>query len=207
MLFEGLNMRVKFFSTSKADLNSVPVTDGQIVCTSDSNGMYYDVNGTRYKIQPADDVLYNLIDPSNVTSTGVTGSIDYNVNTGKLGTDLSLTATEYKSLEFIFYDHGFGTQFSAVLYGLEYGTGGLYTYNWCNTAMASYDVDSTQTMGRTEIFRETVYASVAVSADGTFNVTSKTNISETVSDGIVTMTEKDISADNRVALIKVIGRR
>lgn len=199
-------MIVKFFSTSKQDLSNVPVTPGQIVCTSDSNGMYYDVNGVRYKQQPADDVLYRLVPASSVNASGVTGVVDYTKDSGTLGQNLSLTATEYKSLEFVFYDNGFGTQFSSVLYGMEYGNG-LYTYNWCNKTIASYDTDSTQILGSNNIYRETVYATVTVTADGTFNVTSKTNITETVSDGVITMSEKDISGDNRLALILVIGRR
>ena len=197
---------VKFYSVSKSDLSQVDVVNGQIVCTSDSNGMYYDANNVRYKQQPADDVLYSLFSTDQVTSSGVT-SVDYTKDTGKLGTNLNLTATEYRSLEFVFYDNGFGTQFSATLHGLEYGNQGLHTYNWCSKAIASYDTDSTQIMGDPEIYRETVYATVTVSADGTFNVTSKTHITESVTNGIVTMTEKDVSGDNRVALIKVIGRR
>ena len=199
-------MKVKFFSTSRSDLENIDVVGGQIVCTSDTNGMYYDVNGNRYKQQPADDVLYSLFSTDQVTSSGVS-TVDYTKDTGKLGNNLTLTATEYKSLEFVFYDNGFGVQFSGTLHGLEYGNVGLHTYNWCNKVIASYDTDSTQIMGDPEIYRETVYATVTVSADGTFNVISKTHITESVSDGIVTMTEKDISEDNRVALIKVIGRR
>lgn len=200
-------MRVKFYSVSHSKLEQLPIVGGQLVATSDTNGFYYDSNGVRYRLKPADDVLYQLIDPSSVTSSGVIGSISYTQDTGKLGTDLQFTAVEYESLEFVFYERGSGTQFSTVLYGLPYGSDGLYTYNWCNRATASLDTDSTQTIGDNNIYRETVYATVVVTADGTFTVTSKTHITETVQDGIVTMTEKDISGDNRVALIKVIGRR
>ena len=144
-------MKVKFFSTSRSDLENVDVVGGQIVCTSDTNGMYYDVNGNRYKQQPADDVLYSLFSTEQVTSSGVS-VVDYTKDTGKLGNNLTLTATEYKSLEFVFYDNGFGVQFSGTLHGLEYGNVGLHTYNWCNRVIASYDTDSTQIMGNPEIW-------------------------------------------------------
>lgn len=200
-------MKLKLFSVAHNLLSSVPVVGGQIVCTDDVNGFYYDTGSKRNKLQPADEVLYSLVSKDSTTSSGVTGSISYTVDTGKLVGDMQMTATEFASLEFVFYERGSGTQFSAVLHGLPYGNDGLYTYNWCNKAMASLDVDTTQTIGDNNIYRETVYATVVLSADGTFNVTSKTHITETVQDGIVTMTEKDISKDNRVALLKVVGRR
>lgn len=200
-------MRVKFYSVSHSDLDSLPVVGGQLIATSDTNGFYYDANGVRYKLKPSDDVLYSLIDPESTNASGITGSVDYTKDTGKLGSNLQFTAVEYESLEFVFYERGTGTQFSAFLHGLPYGSDGLYTYNWCNRATASLDTDTTQTIGDNNIYRETVYASVVVTADGSFTVTAKTHITETVKDGIVTMTEKDISGDNRVALIKVIGRR
>lgn len=200
-------MKLKLFSVAHNLLSSVPIVGGQIVCTDDVNGFYYDTDSKRNKLQPADEVLYSLVSKDSTTSSGVTGSISYTVDTGKLASDMQMTATEFASLEFVFYERGSGTQFSAVLHGLPYGNDGLYTYNWCNKAMASLDVDTTQTIGDNNIYRETVYATVVLSADGTFNVTSKTHITETVQDGIVTMTEKDISEDNRVALLKVVGRR
>lgn len=200
-------MIVKFFSTLHSQLNSVPVVSGQILCTSDVNGFYYDANDVRYKVKPADDVLYSLVSSENVTPTGLVGTLDYTKDTGVLGDSLQLTATEYAELEFVFYDNGQGTQFSSKLRGLPYGSNGLYTYNWCNKCVAVLDTDSTQTVNNNNIYRESVYATVVVSADGTFNVTSKTRISETVQDGVVTITESDISSDNRVALLQVIGRR
>lgn len=199
--------KLKLFSVAHSLLNSIPVVAGQIVCTSDVNGFYYDFNSKRHKLQPADDVLYSLISKDNTTSTGVSGSISYTQDTGTLQGTTQLTACEYECLEFVFYERGSGTQFSAFLHGLPYGDDGLYTYNWCNKATCSLDVDTTQTVGDNNIYRETVYATVVLTADGTFTVTSKTHITETVQGGIVTMAEKDISEDNRVALIKVIGRR
>lgn len=199
-------MKLKLFSVLNRDVGSVPVSGGQIVCSSDRNGMYYDAGSTRYKQQPADDVLYSLFSKDQVTSSGVS-IVDYKKDTGDLSGNLQLTACEYKQIDFVFYDNGFGTQFTGSLYGLEYGEDNLHTYNWCNKVIASYDMDSTQILGGSNIRRETVYATVALTADGTFNVTSKTCLSESVSDGVVTMTEKDLSLDNRVALIKIIGRR
>lgn len=200
-------MKLKLFSVAHSLLNSVPVVGGQIVCTDDVTGMYYDTPTKRHKVQPADEVLYSLINTDNVTSTGVTGAVSYSENTVSLGSNFQMTATEFSCIEFVFYDRGTGTQFSSCLRGLPYGSDGLYTYNWCNTALASLDVDTTQSVGDNNIHRETVYASAVLSSNNTCNVTSKTHITETVQNGIVTMTEKDISEDNRVALLMVIGRR
>lgn len=198
-------MKLKLFSVSRSDLNNVPIVSGQLLCTSDINGMYYDIDGSRYKQQPADDVLYNLISIDTKDDTVV---IDYTRDTGSLGTGLDLTATEYKQLDFVFYDNGFNKQFTGSLYGLEYGNNGKFTYNWCPSFIASYNVDTTAILSSTSnIYRETIYVVVSVTADGTFTITSKTTLSESIVDGIVTMTETDISQSNRVALVKVIGRR
>lgn len=199
-------MKVKFYSIAKNLLDSVPVVGGQIVVTTDSNGFYYDMNGKRYSLQPADEILYELADSDNVTSSGLTGDFNYTVDTGTLGESIDLTATEFESLVFVFYDKGHNTMFEAVLHGLKYEED-LYTYNTCNTVMASLDTDSTQIVSDNNIYRDTIYARVSVTGDGTFRITSKTSITETVTNNVVTMTEKDISGDNRLALIKVIGRR
>lgn len=200
-------MKVTFNAVKHSKLSQVAVSAGQLTATKDVCGFYYDMGNTRHALQPKDDVLYSLISTANTSATGVTGTIDYSVTSGTLAGKVTMTACVYESLEFVFYDRGTGTQFSARLHGLPYGSDGLYTYNWCGRATASMDVDSTQTLGGTSIVRETVYATATVAADGTFKITSKTHISETVTDGVVTMTESDISADNRVALLKIVGRR
>ena len=199
-------MQAKLYSVSRSKLNSVPFVNGQITVTEDVSGFYYDMGGVRHRLQAADDVLFSAINASNTTSTGPASSFDYTVTSGSLGS-LPMTACPYESLEFVFYDRGSGTQFSARLHGLPYGNGGMYTYNWCNKAAASMDVDTTQTIGDSNIYRETVYATAVVSADGTFKVTSKTHITESVSNGLVTMAESDVSEDNRVGLLKIVGRR
>lgn len=200
-------MKLKLFSTTHSKLDQVPVVGGQIVCSSDVNGFYYDMGATRNKLQPADDILYCLIPQKDVTASGYTGTVDYSVTSGTLNGVTDLTATPYESLEFVFYDRGSGTQFAARLHGLPYGSNGLYTYNWCGSTTASLDLDTTQTLGGTNIYRETLYANVAVTADGTFRITSKTRISETVEGHQLSITETDASSENRVALLKVVGRR
>lgn len=200
-------MKLKLFSVAHSLLNNVPVVGGQIVCTDDVTGLYYDTATKRHKVQPADEVLYSLIDSSEVTSTGVTGAVYYTQDNVSLGSNFQMTATEFACVEFVFYDRGSGSQFSTCLRGLPYGNNGMYTYNWCNKALASLDVDTTQSVGDNNIHRETVYAAAVLSSNNTCTVTSKTHITETVQNGIVTMTEKDISEDNRVALLMVVGRR
>lgn len=199
-------MQVKLYSVSRSKLNSVPIVNGQIIVTDDVSGYYYDMGGVRHHLQAADDVLFSAISASNTTSTGPSAAFDYTITSGSLG-GLSMTACPYESLEFVFYDRGSGTQFSARLHGLPYGDAGMYTYNWCNKATACMDVDTTQSIGDSNIYRETVYATAVVTADGTFKVTSKTHITETVSKGVVTMAESDVSSDNRVGLLKIVGRR
>lgn len=200
-------MKLKLFSTIHSNLGKIPVVGGQIVCSSDVNGFYYDMASKRNKLQPADDVLYCLIPAKDVTSEGYAGSVDYTVTSGTLNVSNPLTATPYESLEFVFYDRGSGTQFAARLHGLPYGQDGLYTYNWCPSTTASLDLDTTQTLGGTDIYRETLYVNVAVTADATFRITSKTRISETVKGHELSITETDASTENRVALLKVVGRR
>ena len=200
-------MKCKLYAVNHSKLSSVPVVSGQLISTKDVSGFYYDMNSKRHALQPKDDVLYSLIAKANTTSTGVTTNVDYSVTSGSLEGKVNVNACVYESLEFVFYDRGTGTQFSARLHGLPYGDDGLYTYNWCNKACASLDTDTTQTVGGTSIIRETVYATGIVLSDGTFRVTAKTHISETVANGVVTMTESDITADNRVALLKIVGRR
>ncbi len=200
-------MKCKLYAVNHSKLSSVAVVSGQLISTKDVSGFYYDMNSKRHALQPKDDVLYSLIAKANTTSTGVTTNVDYSVTSGSLEGKVNVNACVYESLEFVFYDRGTGTQFSARLHGLPYGDDGLYTYNWCNKACASLDTDTTQTVGGTSIIRETVYATGIVLSDGTFRVTAKTHISETVANGVVTMTESDITADNRVALLKIVGRR
>lgn len=200
-------MKCKLYAVNHSKLSSVPVVSGQLISTKDVSGFYYDMNSKRHALQPKDDVLYSLIAKANTTSTGVTTNVDYSVTSGSLEGKVNVNACVYESLEFVFYDRGTGTQFSARLHGLPYGDDGLYTYNWCNKACASLDTDTTQTVGGTSIIRETVYATGIVLSDGTFRITAKTHISETVANGVVTMTESDITADNRVALLKIVGRR
>lgn len=200
-------MKVKFYSVSSQEVSKLPVVGGQLIHLSDRSGLLYDANGKRYSLQPSDEVLYNLFDSQEVNSSGVVGTINYTKDTGVLGDGLVLTDTEFSSIEFVLYDRGSGTQFSAFLHGIKRSDKNSYTYNWCNKACASLDTDSTNVVKDGNIYRETVYATVTVSADGTFNVTSKTHITETVKNGVITMTEKDVSEDNRVALIKAIGRR
>lgn len=200
-------MKCKLYAVNHSKLSKVPVVSGQLISTKDVSGFYYDMNSKRHALQPKDDVLYSLIPKANTTSTGVSVNIDYSVTSGSLEGDVNVNACVYESLEFVFYDRGTGTQFSARLHGLPYGEDGLYTYNWCNKACASLDTDTTQTVGGTSIIRETVYATGIVLSDGTFRITAKSHISETVADGVVTMTESDITADNRVALLKIVGRR
>lgn len=200
-------MKCKLYAVNHSKLSSVAVVSGQLISTKDVSGFYYDMNSKRHALQPKDDVLYSLIAKANTTSTGVTTNVDYSVTSGNLEGSVNVNACVYESLEFVFYDRGTGTQFSARLHGLPYGNDGLYTYNWCNKACASLDTDTTQTVGGTSIIRETVYATGIVLSDGTFRITAKTRISETVESGVVTMTESDITADNRVALLKIVGRR
>lgn len=200
-------MKCKLYAVNHSKLSSVPVVSGQLISTKDVSGFYYDMNSKRHALQPKDDVLYSLIAKANTTSTGVTTNVDYSVTSGSLEGKVNVNACVYESLEFVFYDRGTGTQFSARLHGLPYGDDGLYTYNWCNKACASLDTDTTQTVGGTSIIRETVYATGIVLSDGTFRITAKTHISETVANRVVTMTESDITADNRVALLKIVGRR
>lgn len=200
-------MKCKLYAVNHSKLSKVPVASGQLISTKDVSGFYYDMNSKRHALQPKDDVLYSLIPKANTTSTGVSVTIDYSVTSGSLEGKVNVNACVYESLEFVFYDRGTGTQFSARLHGLPYGEDGLYTYNWCNKACASLDTDTTQTVGGTSIIRETVYATGIVLSDGTFRITAKTHISETVANGVVTMTESDITADNRVALLKIVGRR
>lgn len=200
-------MKCKLYAVNHSKLSKVPVVSGQLISTKDVSGFYYDMNSTRHSLQPKDDVLYSLIPKENTTSTGVSVNIDYGVTSGSLEGSVNVNACVYESLEFVFYDRGTGTQFSARLHGLPYGEDGLYTYNWCNKACASLDTDTTQTVGGTSIIRETVYATGIVLSDGTFRITAKTHISETVANGVVTMVESDITSDNRVALLKIVGRR
>lgn len=200
-------MKCKLYAVNHSKLSKVPVVSGQLISTKDVSGFYYDMNSTRHSLQPKDDVLYSLIPKENTTSTGVSVNIDYGVTSGSLEGSVNVNACVYESLEFVFYDRGTGTQFSARLHGLPYGDDGLYTYNWCNKACASLDTDTTQTVGGTSIIRETVYATGIVLSDGTFRITAKTHISETVANGVVTMVESDITSDNRVALLKIVGRR
>lgn len=200
-------MKCKLYAVNHSKLSKVPVVSGQLISTKDVSGFYYDMNSTRHSLQPKDDVLYSLIPKENTTSTGVSVNIDYGVTSGSLEGSVNVNACVYESLEFVFYDRGTGTQFSARLHGLPYGEDGLYTYNWCNKACASLDTDTTQTVGGTSIIRETVYATGIVLSDGTFRITAKTHIAETVANGVVTMVESNITADNRVALLKIVGRR
>lgn len=200
-------MKVKFYSVPYSQLNKVPVVSGQLIYTSDVNGVYYDMDNQRRKLQPASDVLYNLIDPSDVNEIGPQSAVSYTVDTGKFDKIPDGKNTEYSEIEFVFYDRGSGSMFSASLYGLKHGDGNLYTYNWCSVVKARLDIDNTQIANDGTIQRETVYASAVMLADGTFKVTSKTLIQESAKNDILTMTESDISGDNRVALIQVIGRR
>lgn len=200
-------MKAKFYSVNRSRLNEVPIANGQIIATKDVSGFYYDMSDTRHHLQAADDVLYCLLDKQYTNSLGFAGIVDYNVTSGSLGASFDMRACPYERLEFVFYDNGTGTQFSSMLHGLPYGENGMYTYNWCNKAVASMPTDSTRIAGNGIIKRETVYATAVVSSDNTFKITGKTLISESVENGIITMIEHDISEDNRVALLKIVGRR
>ena len=43
-------MDVKFVTVKRSNVNLVPVVDGQVIALEDSNGFYYDMNSTRYKV-------------------------------------------------------------------------------------------------------------------------------------------------------------
>lgn len=52
-------MKVKFVKTQKQYLDQLPIVDGQIIAITDEDGIYYDMNGTRYN--PADAVFWEDI--------------------------------------------------------------------------------------------------------------------------------------------------
>lgn len=201
-------MKLKLYQVVRSKLRNVPLIGGQIICTSDITGLYYDMGAVRHKLQPSDTVLYSLIPESSTTSSGYSGTIDCTVTSGSLGIN-SLTATEYKSLEFVFYDTSSQTQFSGILYGLPYGSNGLYTYNTFTKIRATLDLDNTDYTSSTDnsIRKETLYVSGNVTASGTFAITNKTSISEITEGNQSSITSSNIVSENRIALLTVIGRR
>lgn len=200
-------MKAKFYSVDHANLSKVAVDNGQLIATKDVSGFYYDMGGMRHKLQAADDVLYCLIDSANTSADGFTGALDYTVTSGTLGNGFDMKSCPYEQIEFVFYDGGTNTQFSANIHGLPYGDNGMYTYKWCNKATASMPTDSSQILGGKSVQRETVYATAIIETDSTFKITGKTSIVESVDGDIITMTESDLSNSNRVALLKIVGRR
>lgn len=200
-------MNVKFYQLASDKLDDLPVVSGQLICLNDAYGMYYDMDDVRRKLEPGSEVLYELFATSEVSSTGPSAAVDYSIDTGTLAGLTDITNTSFSELEFVFYDKNNATQFSSRIHGLRYGNGHQYTYAWNNTVQTSCDLDTTPLISDTNIYRSTIYTTTKLLSGGTFSVTEKRIITETVKDGIVTMEEDDISHDNRVALIKVIGRR
>lgn len=200
-------MNLKLYQVVRSKLSNVPTVSGQIICTSDITGLYYDMGDIRHGLQPADAVLYSLIPESSTTASGYSGTIDCTVDSGILDVT-RLNRTEFKSLEFVFYDTLSQTQFSGILYGLPFGSNGLYTYNTFDKIRATLDLDNTDYTSSTDnsIRKETLYVSGTVSVDGSFAITSKTSISEITEGNQSSITSSNIVSENRVALLMVIGR-
>lgn len=200
-------MKVSFYEVSTSQLDSLPVVSGQLIALNDASGFYYDMDNVRRKLEPGSEVLYELFAIDEVTSSGPSYAVDYTIDTGTLEGLTDITNTQFSELEFIFYDKNNATQFSSRLHGLRYGNGNQYTYAWNSVVQTAIDLDTTPLIADTNIYRSTIYVTTKLLTGGTFSVTEKRIITETVKNGIVTMEEDDISEDSRVALIKVIGRR
>ena len=61
-------MDVKFVTTTRTLVDTVPITDGQVVACKDHDDLFYDMNQTRYRVGPS---VWEPVKDDNVT-TGFT---------------------------------------------------------------------------------------------------------------------------------------
>lgn len=201
-------MRAKLYEFPLSKLQDLKVTDGQLIVLEDVPGMYYDMGGTRHKLQASDEVLYEVMNLSDVDKDTSISRLNLDtVTTGSLNNVTDITNVPFSNLEFVFYDRGMNNQFSGTMHGIRYGNGMQYTYKNCNNITISSDTDTTAVLNNGNIYRETSYIGISLGENGTFSINSKRAISESIINGIVTMEETDVSSSNRIGILKVIGRR